>query len=225
MLFLEKIRGENKPIEDVAPIGSTGPTASGIPTLEESFTEKAIADTKAQEDATEALRRKQEDLKETYKSVGEALGSSLASGAASFRDFATQALQSIKKVIGGLIQQYVATFLLESLKGTGLIGVLAAPVIGGLAAGIFNTALSGAVPALAEGGVVSGPRIVQVGEYAGASTNPEIIAPEKKLTSIFSGVLARNGGGGGELFGELKGRDILLSNKREASVRKRTTTA
>ena len=120
----------------------------------------------------------------------------------------------------------IATFLIQAIKGTGLAGIFAAPAIGGLAAGIFNTAISSAVPALAEGGVVSGPRIVQVGEYAGASTNPEIIAPEKKLTSIFSGVLARNGGGGGgELFGELKGRDILLSNKREASVRKRTTTA
>ena len=198
--------------------GSTAP-----PTLSEGFINTDAIN--AQKDATEALILKNEQLKETYKAVGETLGTSLANGASSFRDFATQALQSIKKVIGGLIQQYVATFLLESLKGTGLIGVLAAPVIGGLAAGIFNTALSGAVPALAEGGVVSGPRIVQVGEYAGASTNPEIIAPEKKLTKIFSSVLARNGGGGGELFGELKGRDILLSNKREASVRKRTTTA
>ena len=223
---LNKLAGNGETIATPAAIGSSAPGATAAPTLEGGFVEKALADLAAQEAATESLRQKQLQLKESYKAVGEALGSSLAAGATSFKQFATQALQSIKKVIGGLIQQYIATFLLEALKGTGLLGVFAAPAIGGLAAGIFNTAISSAVPALAEGGVVSGPRIVQVGEYAGASTNPEIIAPEKKLTKIFTGVLARNGGGGGgELFGELKGRDILLSNKREASVRKRTTTA
>ena len=34
------------------------------------------------------------------------------------------------------------------------------------------------IPALANGGVISSPTIAQIGEYAGANSNPEIVAPQ-----------------------------------------------
>lgn len=40
------------------------------------------------------------------------------------------------------------------------------------------------VPKFAKGGVVSGPTLALVGEYGGASNNPEVIAPLDKLRSI-----------------------------------------
>jgi len=65
------------------------------------------------------------------------------------------------------------------------------------------------VPAMADGGIVSGNTLVQVGEYAGASTNPEVIAPLDKLKSMI-------GGAGGSLVvqGVIRGRDIFLTNER-----------
>ena len=196
--------------------GSTAP-----PTLSEGFIN--TDEINAQKDAINAQKDATEGLASTYTTLGNKMGDSLAAGASSFKEFANASKKIAAEIIADQIRVFVASELAKNSLFTSGIGLFFAPVIAGLAAGVFKTAISSlSVPALAEGGVVSGPRIVQVGEYAGASTNPEIIAPEKKLTKIFSSVLARNGGGGGELFGELRGSDILLSNKREQSVRKRT---
>ncbi len=58
----------------------------------------------------------------------------------------------------------------------------------GIAMG-FTTAMLAAVtaagiPMLAEGGVATGPTLAMVGEYAGASGNPEVIAPLNKLREM-----------------------------------------
>ena len=41
-----------------------------------------------------------------------------------------------------------------------------------------------AIPKFASGGIVYGPTVGLVGEYAGASSNPEVIAPLNKLRGI-----------------------------------------
>ena len=41
------------------------------------------------------------------------------------------------------------------------------------------------VPKLANGGVINKPTMVMVGEYAGASSNPEIVTPENKMREVF----------------------------------------
>jgi len=60
-----------------------------------------------------------------------------------------------------------------------------------IAAGIAAIATAGAiqahlnnVPKFAEGGIVSGPTLGLMGEYAGAASNPEVIAPLDKLKSM-----------------------------------------
>ena len=60
----------------------------------------------------------------------------------------------------------------------------------GIAMG-FTTAMLAAVtaagiPMLAEGGLASGPTLAMVGEYAGASGNPEVIAPLDKLRGLLA---------------------------------------
>lgn len=42
------------------------------------------------------------------------------------------------------------------------------------------------IPKLANGGIVNQPTLAMVGEYSGASTNPEVIAPLDKLTDLIS---------------------------------------
>jgi phage-related minor tail protein len=60
----------------------------------------------------------------------------------------------------------------------------------------------------ADGGIVYGPTMGLVGEYAGARSNPEVIAPLNKLQSIIGG------GQNVTVTGRISGRDILLSNDR-----------
>ena len=53
------------------------------------------------------------------------------------------------------------------------------------------------VPSFATGGIVSGPTLDLWGEYAGARTNPEVIAPLNKLKSMIG-----TNGGSTEVFGQ-----------------------
>lgn len=79
----------------------------------------------------------------------------------------------------------------------------------GIAAG-FVTAATAMVQAIgvmpfANGGVVSGPTLALVGEYAGATNNPEVIAPLDKLRSMIQPA----GGVGGTVRFEIDGRKLV----------------
>ena len=93
----------------------------------------------------------------------------------------------------------------------------------GIAMG-FTTAMLAAVtaagiPMLAEGGVATGPTLAMVGEYAGASGNPEVIAPLDKLR----GMLADNGSGfRGEVEFKIKGRTLVGILAKENNLTKRS---
>lgn len=65
---------------------------------------------------------------------------------------------------------------------------------------------AGNIPAFANGGIVSGPTMGLMGEYPGAKSNPEVIAPLDKLKDML-------GGGQGGTF-VLRGQDLLLSVNR-----------
>ena len=65
---------------------------------------------------------------------------------------------------------------------------------------------TGNVPAFANGGIISGPTMGLMGEYPGAKSNPEVVAPLDKLKDLI-------GGGGGGTF-VLRGQDLLLSVNR-----------
>ena len=58
----------------------------------------------------------------------------------------------------------------------------------------------------ADGGIISGPTYGLMGEYPGAKSNPEVVAPLDKLKDMM-------GGGGGGTF-MLRGQDLLLSVNR-----------
>lgn len=57
------------------------------------------------------------------------------------------------------------------------------------------------LPKFAEGGIVSGPTLGLMGEYSGASSNPEVVAPLDKLRSM----LDMDGGGAGKVEFEIRG--------------------
>ena len=82
-----------------------------------------------------------------------------------------------------------------------------AGIIGGLGAVQLATTLSAPLPALAQGGLAFGESLALVGDNRNARMDPEVIAPLSKLESMM-------GGGSMEVYGVIRGEDILLSNKR-----------
>lgn len=104
-------------------------------------------------------------------------------------------------------------------------GALAAhsgiPFVGialGLAAVAAIIAAMASLPKFAKGGIVSGPTLAMVGEYAGASGNPEVIAPLDKLR----GMLAQPAGMDfSKVRFEIKGRTLVGILEKESDLIKR----
>lgn len=75
------------------------------------------------------------------------------------------------------------------------------------------------IPALADGGIASGPTLALVGEYAGASGNPEVIAPLDKLRSMLQ---PSAGLDLSKVQFEIKGRTLVGILAKENNVNKRS---
>lgn len=95
-----------------------------------------------------------------------------------------------------------------------------AALVGGLGAAQVAAISSTPIPAFADGGIVFGPTIAQVGEYSGASANPEVIAPLNKLKSMLG---EKDGKQSIEIFGRISGNDIFVSNSLASNKRLRYT--
>lgn len=59
-------------------------------------------------------------------------------------------------------------------------------IAAGFTAAMIATVTAAGIPMLAGGGLASGPTLAMVGEYAGASGNPEVIAPLDKLQGMLT---------------------------------------
>jgi hypothetical protein len=113
--------------------------------------------------------------------------------------------QLIKVAATAAITALLMTIIFpEKLATAGITG-------GDLFSGLFTQGMglgSMAFPPkkMANGGLVSGPTMGLMGEYPGASHNPEVIAPLDKLKTLIGG------GSGGQFV--LRGQDLLLSVNR-----------
>lgn len=89
----------------------------------------------------------------------------------------------------------------------------------GIAAGFVAaaTAMVQAVAAMpfADGGVVSGPTYALIGEYAGASNNPEVVAPLDKLRSM---IQPQGGADFGNVEFKIKGRTLVGILEKEGNI-------
>lgn len=122
-------------------------------------------------------------------SLGDTLGSVLAGSANGISLLAT-VLDSFAGIMVQVGKLAITTgFAIEGIKKalqtlnpiTAIAGGIALVALGKL---VSSKAQSLAAPKLASGGIVSGRTLVEVGEYAGANVNPEVIAPLDKLRSM-----------------------------------------
>ena len=82
----------------------------------------------------------------------------------------------------------------------------------GIAAGFIATQQgiiqAAALPKFANGGIAYGPTLGLFGEYAGAKSNPEVVAPLDRLRSLM-GLNGPTSGGGGEVKFRIEGRTLV----------------
>lgn len=91
-------------------------------------------------------------------------------------------------------------------------------IAAGFVAAMLATVTAAGVPMLANGGLATGPTLAMVGEYAGASGNPEVIAPLDKLRSLLPD---QQEAGIGNLEFRIKGDDLVaVYNRRTNKVRR-----
>lgn len=123
--------------------------------------------------------------------------------------------------IAGTIAQAIATMAAGYATATAQAAAGLGPIawVGFAATGLAQlTAMIASikkVTAFAEGGIVSGPTLGLIGEYAGASNNPEVIAPLDKLRSM----MPEPGGTGGNVRFEIEGRKLVgvIGNETQVS--------
>ena len=72
------------------------------------------------------------------------------------------------------------------------------------------------LPKFANGTVAYGPTLGLFGEYPGASNNPEIVTPEKKMREVFreESQMVVAGGGNEKLTFRIRGRDLEATRTR-----------
>lgn len=211
--------------------------------IEEIFDEEPLDDfSDGFAEMGDAIREEQERLKQTFadlnKSItdsingavnsaivgfGMMLGEGIATGqgmkgvgAMLLGVFADLAIQLGTLAIGYGIAIEQIKVALASLAGPVAIaaGIALVALGAGLKGAIAKRAEESGVPAFADGGIVSGPTLGLVGEYPGASTNPEVIAPLDKLRGMLGGQAV-------QVTGKISGRDILLTSERNAIDRNR----
>ena len=147
--------------------------------------------------------------------IGESLGKMLSGGGGGIKELMNNFLSIMAE---GLIQ--IGKLAIQT--GIAILGIKEAlktlnPYVA-IAAGIALVALGtyvkgrlsssadamGGTKKFANGGIISGPTMGLMGEYPGASHNPEVVAPLDKLKSLIGG------GGGGTLEARISGNDLLI---------------
>jgi hypothetical protein len=164
--------------------------------------------------AIDRINEKNQSMLNMTQSISGELGrmfSTMIDGSMTAADALKQfGISVLKTMIGVARAHVIATYTNPANPVNAATGGLAMPLLiaGGLT--LVETLL-GAV-AFANGGIVSGPTLGLVGEYAGARNNPEVIAPLDKLRDI----MADTSGGRQEVMvtGRISGNDIELISER-----------
>jgi hypothetical protein len=125
-------------------------------------------------------------------------------------------IKSLGRMIVGLIKKLVAAaaaalVLSTLLGGTGLGKVLKISK--------SFTENFGAITGFAKGGIVSSPTLGLMGEYPGARSNPEVIAPLDKLKTMIGDKGSSSVQVGGQFT--LKGQDLVVALQRANQNRER----
>ena len=173
-------------------------------------------------DLADAISKLMRDMAiSTIVGMSEIVGA-IAVGEASFKDlgnFVIGQFASMLQQLGKLFIEYgvgllafqTATFTMN--PGLAIAAGAALVAIGSGIKAHMNAMAEGKIPALAEGGIVTGPTLALIGE----GRESEAVIPLSKLNTMMQG----GGNGAVEVYGRLSGQDILLSSEKATRTRSR----
>jgi hypothetical protein len=173
-------------------------TAEWAAKTEEALTAVNAAFAELQMQTAENMAQLLADVATGDKDAGKNFGKNMLGAIAGF-------MQTLGKAI---VATAIATDAFKKL----IVANPAAAIAAGIAlmagaAVVRNTLKAGPnVTAFADGGIVSGPTLGLMGEYPGASSNPEVIAPLDKL----KGMLKTNDSSGFVASTSIQGRDLAI---------------
>jgi len=163
-----------------------------------------------------------------FTALGNSIVDSMGLAKTGLEGFAGQMMQTLVQ-LGAMVVKQLAMNLAASLgwatqsatqsgAATGPLAVFTTPAFISTAIGGVMAAFA-SIPKFAAGGIVSGPTMGLMGEYPGAKSNPEVIAPLSKL----QGMLDQGSGGSTAMTGEfvLRGQDLVVALARAEKQRNR----
>jgi hypothetical protein len=149
-------------------------------------------------------------LQDAFVGIGESLGELVTTGKFSFGilgNILADALIGIGKALilySSLVQAAKKAIEAGQVKAGLIIGIAAVAAGFALKGQMNKKRDTGGPKAFANGGIISGPTMGLMGEYPGASHNPEVVAPLDKLKSLIGS------SGGGTLEARISGNDLLI---------------
>ena len=150
---------------------------------------------------------------QTAENIGQFIADMATGDKAAGKNFGKNMLGAVAGFMDALGKALVATAIASEAFQKLIIANPAAAAVAGIAlmagAAIVRNKLKEGpnVTAFAQGGIVSGPTLGLMGEYPGASTNPEVIAPLDKL----KGMLKSGDNNSGFIAStSIQGRDLAI---------------
>ena len=164
----------------------------------------------------EAIRKQQEAVNSLYQSFGDifnSLGNAIGGAAGEWTSYFGKIISTIPQAISAVnalsASQRIQSAANAQNAGTGAAAAVSdIPIVGPALAVAAIASVMGAImsmPKLAMGGLAYGPTTAMIGEYSGASNNPEVVAPLNKLQGIIGRSI------NGKLSTRLRGSDLMVA--------------
>tara|TARA_R110002153_G_C13318092_1_gene496851 strand:- start:1340 stop:3388 length:2049 start_codon:yes stop_codon:yes gene_type:complete len=161
------------------------------------------------------------ELSSAFSQIGDSIVESMGFGEDAMGRFASSFMSSALDAVGAALSVAVSAAIAGAAEASLLAGPGAAILLPALIAGMVGLvkgSFSTDVPQFANGGIVSGPTMGLMGEYSGARSNPEVIAPLDKLKGMI-GDRSQNVNVGGEF--RIQGQDLVVALQRAEKNRSR----
>ena len=173
-------------------------------------------DIEIKSDDASLAKKKVQETSDAFSAMGQAMGNIgniVGENAGQWLQWGANLMQAVGQAIPAIASLVVskkaeananteaaATGAASSVAGIPFVGpIMAVAAVASVLAALAN------LPKFAKGGIAYGPTLGLFGEYAGATNNPEVIAPLDRLRSMLQPV----GGLGGEVKFKIKGRYLV----------------
>ena len=165
-----------------------------------------------QEQASARMRAIGSAVDSSFGAIGNSITNMFGGAQSATGAFVGTLAKDALKIVGSNLKIAMGGGIASATESAKSFGPAAAFVLPALIAGA-TALISGSFSKFADGGIVSGPTMGLVGEYPGARSNPEVIAPLNKLQNIIGNTGgSQNINVGGQI--RLDGQDLLIAIER-----------